>query len=806
MAGSSDNPILIPWGKLADGKLGFNIDDTSGVQLNTVLEVWSGTDPISETGPSAQNFPGRIVLMSTTGLVYIWDPTKGPGWRELGSLPATVGVTDPSTGLPPIAPPPLEGEIFWATDTEVAYVWDGSRWQPIGGRYAGYFKSIYYGPAETNGARVTFPLGLTLDEIDSLVGAEANVEAYIDGVRQSAAGGQYIVAGGNVRFFTPPPAGTTVYCRTLVSNIIAPTADVEAYYYDQYTTPYDIDGVRTQFELGSSGVNREGTQVYVNGVLQVGPADPVQPPVVADYDLISQDTTVTNLAVDGTGTLITVTTTAAHNANIGAQVVIDGVDTEPLFNATYQVQSIAGPNDYVVDNPNSIPALTVAAVGPNPGMFYTPPFLNDILEIPSVASGDPPLTAVDKINVRVVRNLISTESTGEVNDGINIGAGVPVYKDKLSFDLRFRSILAGANIAVVDTGNEVLISASAGTSFEDRNGINMSYHLVTTESYVGVLSVFPAVVIDLSNIADVIDAGRRIVIKDETGGAAANPITIIDPASGGRTFDGQPSYSINANYGSVTLVFSGANWFVTSGGAGGAASGVSSFNTRTGAVTPLAGDYTAIKITYANGGSGLVATDVQNAIDELAAGAAATIPAGMMAPFAGNAASVPGGWLLCDGKTIGDAGSGANLTSATYENLFNVVKTMTGDGNTGAEDWASLHQVKLPDLRGRVVAGPDNMGGAGAGQLQVSTEMPDVNTPGSKGGEDRHVLTEAEMPTHDHAIGGGSPLVTDPGAGTQQAGGALNWGTTPAITDPTGGSATHNNVQPTQLINWIVKV
>ena len=52
MAGASDNPILIPWGKLSDGKLGINIDDTSGVQLNSVLEVWPGTDPVTETGPS----------------------------------------------------------------------------------------------------------------------------------------------------------------------------------------------------------------------------------------------------------------------------------------------------------------------------------------------------------------------------------------------------------------------------------------------------------------------------------------------------------------------------------------------------------------------------------------------------------------------------------------------------------------------------------------------------------------------------------------------------------------------------------
>lgn len=46
--------------------------------------------------------------------------------------------------------------------------------------------------------------------------------------------------------------------------------------------------------------------------------------------------------------------------------------------------------------------------------------------------------------------------------------------------------------------------------------------------------------------------------------------------------------------------------------------GVTSFNTRTGAVVPLASDYDASDIDYDNTLSGLTATEVQSAIDELA--------------------------------------------------------------------------------------------------------------------------------------------------------------------------------------------
>lgn len=47
------------------------------------------------------------------------------------------------------------------------------------------------------------------------------------------------------------------------------------------------------------------------------------------------------------------------------------------------------------------------------------------------------------------------------------------------------------------------------------------------------------------------------------------------------------------------------------------AQGVTSFNTRTGAVTPQASDYDGSMIDYDNTGSGLTATDVQGAIDEV---------------------------------------------------------------------------------------------------------------------------------------------------------------------------------------------
>lgn len=71
----------------------------------------------------------------------------------------------------------------------------------------------------------------------------------------------------------------------------------------------------------------------------------------------------------------------------------------------------------------------------------------------------------------------------------------------------------------------------------------------------------------------------------------------------------------SASQGDV-LMFDGTDW-----GAGQITAGVSSFNSRTGAVVPAAHDYDADQVDYDNSVSQLTATDVQSAIDELAAGA-----------------------------------------------------------------------------------------------------------------------------------------------------------------------------------------
>jgi hypothetical protein len=58
------------------------------------------------------------------------------------------------------------------------------------------------------------------------------------------------------------------------------------------------------------------------------------------------------------------------------------------------------------------------------------------------------------------------------------------------------------------------------------------------------------------------DDGRSYYIKDKSGNAAKNPITIT--AGGGRLIDGQPFAILNNGYSHVQVVSDGANWFTIS--------------------------------------------------------------------------------------------------------------------------------------------------------------------------------------------------------------------------------------------------
>ena len=147
------------------------------------------------------------------------------------------------------------------------------------------------------------------------------------------------------------------------------------------------------------------------------------------------------------------------------------------------------------------------------------------------------------------------------------------------------------------------------------------------------------------------------------------------------------------------------------------------------------------------------------------------VPTGTVSAFAGSAA--PTGYVLCDGTEYDQTAQAA---------LFAVIGSTY---NTGGE---TANHFRVPDLRGRVVAG---MGGS---LLSGTDAVADT------GGAATHTLTEAEMPSHDHSYD-----VAQVGTGVAGGGSQYCFGVTGATTGLKGSDQAHNNVQPTMILNYIIK-
>lgn len=190
-------------------------------------------------------------------------------------------------------------------------------------------------------------------------------------------------------------------------------------------------------------------------------------------------------------------------------------------------------------------------------------------------------------------------------------------------------------------------------------------------------------------------------------------------------------------------------------------------------------------------------------------------------------ASLPSGFLWCDGSAI---------SRTTYADLFATVGTTFGVGD-GATTF------NLPDLRGRVPVGQDDMdnavgtGGGAASRVTTAGSGVDGATLAAVGGAQNHTLVAGEMPVHTHTVtdpghthtegghthnlldissgAGAGNYITPTGtiASTYTAKGAMVQTTTITINSNTtgitnqnaGSGGAHYNMQPSLVLNYIVR-
>ena len=193
---------------------------------------------------------------------------------------------------------------------------------------------------------------------------------------------------------------------------------------------------------------------------------------------------------------------------------------------------------------------------------------------------------------------------------------------------------------------------------------------------------------------------------------------------------------------------------------------------------------------------------VQNAM----VGVGAAVPSGTVVDFAGAVA--PPGWLMCQGQTV---------SKTTYAGLWTAIGATYNVGGEAGTDF------RLPDLRGRVVAGIDS-----GGSNRLNVQLASSTVVGSAGGTQDHTLSVNEMPnhghsiqdqTHGHSVSGNFATGNNRGEGAFSGYDAdvdptrtLYMGTsvTPSYsnisgTNPNGGSLAHTSLQPTMVMNKIIK-
>lgn len=134
------------------------------------------------------------------------------------------------------------------------------------------------------------------------------------------------------------------------------------------------------------------------------------------------------------------------------------------------------------------------------------------------------------------------------------GGGTHYFSNSLEVG-QFLSVDGGIGANSVLTCNDSFIANKA--QFVNRTGTAINYSVVGTDYIIGITNTSSARTITLPAASS--HTKQIYSIKDESGGAATNNITVN--VSGGSNIDGSSSYIINTNWGFANFYSSGSQWF-----------------------------------------------------------------------------------------------------------------------------------------------------------------------------------------------------------------------------------------------------
>lgn len=405
-----------------------------------------------------------------------------------------------------------------------------------------------------------------------------------------------------------------------------------------------------------------------------------------------------------------------------------------------------------------------------------------------------------------------------IDDGINGQASIAISGSQ---DLTTSDGTAGSD----GSHKVIILTGSPGATFELRvtPTDQQKYFIIKNETDSACRVIYKGVTYSTSNGVEILSGSTQAVTGDGGGSSGVfksltpntdlvndltpqlgadldvNGNSIVSVSNGDITLAPNGTGEINLTADSIVAGTSGTDVALTTNGAANLTLNTNS-GSNSGSIVIADGANNNIEITpngtgsvvvdgisypQADGNAGEVLTTDGSGQLSFADVSASAFNSGMLMPYAG--ATAPTGWLLCYGQAV---------SRTTYADLFSVVGTTygAGDGST---------TFNLPDLRGRAIAGKDDMGGTSANRLTNQTGGLNGDTLGDTGGSETHTLSLTELPNSyywnsnapsfddrldNHANSNYTAFLPDFNSNTTQ-----------------GGGGAHNNVQPTIILTYIIK-
>ena len=455
--------------------------------------------------------------------------------------------------------------------------------------------------------------------------------------------------------------------------------------------------------------------------------------------------TTTNANFDIVDRLINGVGTITLSGTTHTLTTSDGSLSDGMFKVLELAGSPSGTNTITI-SPNNADKLYFVKNGTSQTATFTQGSGGNV----SIAAGKGAIIFADGAgSTAAVTDLSSLFTTSQAIDGVNIGATTP-----------------GTGAFTALTVDNVVVNGSNVGHTDDTDLITVASGVVTVAGEVS------ATTLDIGGTNITSTAAELNLIDGSSAGTIANSKAVIYGSSG----------EVNA----TTLQIAGSS--ITS-----TAAELNVLDGYTGSVTELnyldtlhATGVTSTEFDFLDG----VTSNIQTQLNT-------NTPSGVLMPYAGS--SAPTGYLLCDGSAI---------SRSTYSTLFSAIGTTYGSGDGSST-------FNIPDLRGRVVAGQDDMGGSSANRLTDQSGGLNGDTLGDTGGSETHTLTTAQLASHTHSFSDTDSITAmtflNDGLGVNRGGGGQSSSSNSisvsisGTTGSAGSGSAHNNVQPTIILNYIIK-